>query len=196
MKERVTLTPCAGLEALQDAHISPALNVFRPPAQQLEALVKMAADPKCCVSIAMDEGTLVGYAAFHPPSAIESWGDDQTGEIIELGAVEVDPGYRGQRLAERLLEASFAGGRFDRTVVFATMYVWHYDTKRTGLSDFQYRRMLERLYRSVGMERMATSDPEIRSDAANALMVRVGPACPERVRQEFERLRTRPRRYN
>ncbi len=191
MKESLTLNACIGPDALQGAAISPALDVFRPPRQQLQALVKMAADPKCCVSVAIDGHTLVGYAAFHPPSAIESWGDDKTGEIIELGAVEVDPGYRGQHLAERLLKASFAGGRFDRTVVFATMYVWHYDTKRTGLSDFQYRQMLERLYRSVGMERMATSDPEVRSNPANALMARVGPDCPERVRQEFERLRTR-----
>lgn len=191
----VALQVCAHSQSIARLKPSEALNIFRPAKRQHQALVEIAADEACCVSILQAGSKLIGYAAFHPPTAIESWGADRTGRIIELGAVEVDPGYRGQRLAERLLEASFAEGRFDDTVVFATMYVWHYDLKRSGLSDFQYKRMLERLYRSVGMTQLRTSDPEIRSDAANGLMVRVGPRCPASVQAEFERLRTQPQRY-
>jgi acetoin utilization protein AcuA len=171
---------------------SPALSMFRPAEQQQEALVSMAGEAKCCVSVASLGETMVGYAAFHPPGEFESWGDDKTGQLIELGAVEVDPALRGHRLASRLLQASFAGGRFDHTVVFATLYSWHYDLKRSGLSDFAYKQMLERLYRSAGMAAMRTTDPEIRSSAANGLMARVGLNCPEEVVAEFERLRLRP----
>ncbi|MFO7544911.1 MAG: hypothetical protein R6W77_05390 [Trueperaceae bacterium] len=180
------------------------LDRFRPPPQQLKALVDIAADPRGCVTGSVlanrapndadQDGTddlLVGYAAFHPPSDVESWGDDRSGRLVELGAIEVAPDLRGQRLAERMLETSFAGGRFDDTVVFATLYVWHYDLARTGLGDLAYRRMLERLYRSAGLVPYPTGDVEVRSSAANALMARVGPDAPEDVVAEFHRLRKR-----
>lgn len=186
----VDIVTCSPARRFADLAVSDALGMFRPAKQQKLALIDIADDDKCCVSIARDGDLVIGYAAFHPPTAVESWGGDRTGEIIELGAVEVDPSYRGQHLAQRLLEASFAGGRFDHTIVIATMYVWHYDLKQTGLSTLEYRRMLERLYQSVGMEPFRTSDPEIRSDPANQLMARIGPNCPSDVRQEFDRLRS------
>ncbi|MDZ7703245.1 MAG: GNAT family N-acetyltransferase [Trueperaceae bacterium] len=189
-KLHVDIVTCSPARNFADLAISDALGMFRPAKQQKLALIDIADDDKCCVSIARDDDLVVGYAAFHPPTAVESWGGDRSGEIIELGAVEVDPSYRGQHLAQRLLEASFAGGRFDHTIVIATMYVWHYDLKQTGLSSLDYRRMLERLYQSVGMEPFRTSDPEIRSDPANQLMARIGPNCPSDVRQEFDRLRS------
>lgn len=191
----ITVAACVTASRLAGLTPSGALTMFRPPEKQHRALLDLAREAKCCVSTVEDGRGLIGYAAFHPPSDIESWGDDRTGRLIELGAVEVDPAYRGGRLAQRVLTASFAGGRFNNTVVFATMYAWHYDLQRTGLSDFAYRRMLERLYRSVGMKPYRTSDPEIRSDAANGLMARVGPDCPADVLEEFERLRTRRPSY-
>ena len=186
------LEVCACAARLAGLSISPALGIFRPAAQQHQALIALAQDPQCCVSILVSESELVGYVAFHPPSAIERWGSDRTGEIIELGAIEVDPCYRGQTLAKRLLQASFADGRFDHTIVIATLYAWHYDLKRSGLNEFQYKRLLEKLYRSIGFEPYRTSDPEIRLSPANALMARIGPGCPAAVLAEFERLRTQP----
>ncbi|SRR5690554_1815181 len=169
----------------------PGLSMFRPPAAQHEALLELAADPRCCVSIAAEGSALLGYVTFHPPSAIESWGEDATGQLIELGAIEVSPSARGQKVAQRLLEASFGTGRFDATIVFATMYVWHYDLGRTGLSDFAYRRMLERLYGGAGLRQVGTTDEELRASPANLLMARVGPDCPGHVSDEFDRLRLR-----
>ncbi len=187
------LIACASAAQLGSLRPHPGLDMFRPPEKQHQALIGIARDAGACVSVADAAGGLVAYAAFHPPSDIESWGEDRTGRILELGAVEVAPPYRGRRLAERLLEASFAGGRFDATVVIATMYVWHYDLKRTGLEDFAYRRLLERLYGSVGLAPFPTADAEIRSNAANLLMARIGPDADPSVVEEFHRLRTRPR---
>lgn len=190
----VDIVACTSANTLEPLVVSTALDMFRPPEKQHAALIDIAQDaandPLCCVSVAQDGDALVGYASFHPPTEVETWGDDETGQLVELGAVEVDPSYRGQHLAQRLLDASFAGERFDSTVVFATMYVWHYDLKRTAMTPYQYKRMLERLYRGIGMEPFRTSDPEIRADPANQLMARVGPNCPEHVRAEFDRLRS------
>ena len=170
-----------------------ALDVFRPPDLQRLALLDIASDPHGLVVVAEDATRTVGYVTFHPPSEIETWGDDRSGRLIELGAIEVAPTVRGERLAERMLERAFAGGRYDGTVVFATLYAWHYDLDRSGLGAFAYKRRLERLYGKVGLEPMPTSDPEVRADAANALVARVGPDAPEEVVREFHRLRTKPR---
>lgn len=169
------------------------LDVFRAPPEQRRAVIDIASDPEGCVFVAETDTETVGYVTFHPPGDVETWGDDRTGRLIELGAIEVAPSLRGERLAERLLAAAFADGRFDATVVFATLYVWHYDLARTGLGPFAYRRLLERLYRKADLVRVPTSDPEIRSDGANALVARVGPRASEAVVREFDRLRTRPR---
>ncbi len=191
---KLRIVVCAESDELRRLSPHPQLDLFRPPHQQLAALIDIAGDEFGCVTALQDDEQLFGYVAFHPPTEVESWGDDRSGQLIELGAVEVAPDQRGQRWAERLLLASFEGGRFDHTVVFATLYSWHYDMKRTGLGDVAYRRMLERLYRSAGLTSFATSDEEVRSSAANALMARLGPAAPESVVAEFHRLRKTPAR--
>ncbi|HZJ08058.1 MAG TPA: GNAT family N-acetyltransferase [Trueperaceae bacterium] len=193
----VSIAACAAPEALAALEPHPDLDAFRPPQAQLEALVDIAAERDGCVVVAVaDDGrSLVGYAAFHRPSAIETWGEDGSGALIELGAIEVASSHRGMKLAERLLGAGFAGGRYDATVVFATLYRWHYDLKRTGLGELGYRRMLERLYGSAGLVPLETTDPEIASHGANRLMARVGALSAPAVVEEFERLRKPPGRW-
>lgn len=184
---------CLSPETLGALESHPGIDMFRPAAKQHQALIGIARDAQSCVSVGVDDERMVAYAAFHPPSDVESWGEDRTGRLIELGAVEVAPPYRGQHLAERLLAATFEDGRYETTVVFATMYVWHYDLKRTGLNDFAYKRLLERLYRSAGFEAFNTADAEVRSSSANQLMARIGAHADPTVVEEFHRLRTRPR---
>ncbi len=190
--EKVQIFPCADPAFLARLKIHPELNVFRPPDRQHQALVGIAKDEDGCVTVAVDGDTLVGYAAFHRPDPFERWGKDETGGIYELGAVEVAPSYRGLGLAKKLLEASFATGRFDDKLVIATLYYWHYDLERTGLTPFKYRDLLVNLYGSVGFTPTTTNDPDIFAYPENALMVRVGPRTPEKVRQSFEKLRFLP----
>lgn len=187
---RVSVETCVASQKLEGLVIDSTLDMFRKPEEQKKALQGIAKDGGC-ITIAVDKNTIVGYAAFPHPSEVESWGEDKTGKLIELGAVEVSERYRGQKIAERLLHGTFATGIFDSTIVFATMYFWHYDLKRTGLTDFAYKRLLEKLYRKAGMVPFATSDPEIKSSAANQLMARVGVNTPAEVKAEFDRLRLR-----
>lgn len=182
----------ASAQLLEGLRPHPQLDLFRPPAQQLQALVSIAADPRGVVTALRRQDQLLGYVTFHPPTEIEAWGNDRTGQLLELGAIEVAPQERGQRWAERLLAAAFADGRLDHTVVFATLYSWHYDLKRTGMGELAYRRMLERLYRSAGLQPYATTDEEVRSSPGNALMARIGPNAPQAVIDEFHRLRNLP----
>lgn len=193
MRPETRTATCVAAALLEGLRADSGLDRFRPAERQRQALVGIASDPRGCVSAAWSERTLVGYAAVHPPSDIESWGADRTGRILELGAVEVGPVMRGAGLARRLLESTFADGRFDDTVTIATLYAWHYDVGRTQLGDFAYRRMLEDLYGRVGFLDYPTADPEVRSNAANALMARVPTSAPKDVVDEFHRLRSRAR---
>lgn len=172
------------------APLHAGLDVFRTPRQQREALREIAASSGGRVVVAELDGITVGYVTFHPPDPVERWGRDRSGRLIELGAIEVAPALRGERLGERLLKHAFAGGAFDDAIVFAALYAWHYDLERTGLGPLGYRRLLERLYRTAGLERVPTHDPEVASDPANALLVRVGPRVPVETREGFDRLRT------
>jgi acetoin utilization protein AcuA len=191
VENQVTIETCVSPERLRSLTMDTTLDMFRKSEQQKRALLEIAKDGGC-ITFAADGDTLVGYAAFHRPSEVESWGEDKTRKLIELGAVEVSEHYRGQKLAEKILLATFETGIYDDTIVFATMYFWHYDLKRTGLTDFAYKRLLDKLYRKAGMVPFATSDPEIKSSAANQLMARVGPNTPAHVKAEFDRLRLRP----
>lgn len=187
---RVAIATCVSEKSLTVLEMDATLDMFRKPEVQKQALTEIASDGGC-VSVAVSGNNLVGYAVFHHPSEVESWGDDKTGKLIELGAVEVSAHFRGQKLAERLLIETFETGIFDETIVFATMYFWHYDLRRTGLTDFAYKRLLDKLYRKAGMVPFATTDPEIKSSAANQLMARVGPKVAPEVKAEFDRLRLR-----
>jgi acetoin utilization protein AcuA len=185
---QISVATCVSDQRLGLLSMDDSLDMFRKPQVQKQALQGISKDGGC-VTVAVHDNILIGYAAFHHPSEVESWGEDKTGKLIELGAVEVSTRYRGQKLAERLLIDTFNTGIFDDTIVFATMYFWHYDLKRTGLTDFAYKRLLDKLYRKAGMVPFATTDPEIKSSAANQLMARVGPKVSAEIKAEFDRLR-------
>lgn len=181
---------CVSADRFGQLGFSQELDTFRPPERQRAALASIASEPESCVSVAMQDFEVVAYASFHPPAPPERWSEDRTGRLLELGAIEVTPGLRGGRVAERLLEHSFASGRFDATIVLALIYVWNFDLRRVPLGALGYRRLLERLYGKVGFERFSTDDPEVLASPANALMARIGSQASADVKAEFHRLRT------
>jgi acetoin utilization protein AcuA len=56
------------------------------------------------------------------------------------------------------------------------------------LTTYAYKKLLERLYNSVGMQVFKTDDPEL-DFPGNSLMARVGPRASVELVAEFERLR-------
>jgi acetoin utilization protein AcuA len=184
----IEVIPCGDPALLQRLEMDSSLNVFRTPERQLEALVGIAQDSLGCVCFARLAHRLVGYATFHPPDDIERWSGASVPGLIELGAVETSRLHRGRHLARHLLEVAFATGRFEDKVVIATIYHWHFDLEGTGLTTYAYKKLLERLYNSVGMQVFKTDDPEL-DFPGNSLMARVGPRASVELVAEFERLR-------
>ena len=169
-------------------------DAFRIPEKQHQALIEIAGFEEARIILAHNETVTVGYVTFLYPDPLDSWSDGHMEDLLELGAIEIAPAYRKGGLAKALLKVAFMDPHMENYIVFTTEYCWHWDLKRTGLSVWEYRKVMEKVMNSAGLEWMATDDPEICSHPANALMVRIGKQVPQSSIEAFDRLRLR-RRY-
>ncbi|WP_040948556.1 GNAT family N-acetyltransferase [Gorillibacterium massiliense] len=179
--------------SLSGYEMHPDLDAFRPPREQLAALVEIASLPEGRIILARDEATIVGYVTFHYPDELERWSQGQMEDLIELGAIEVANGYRGAQLGKRMLALAFSREQMENVIVFTTEYYWHWDLKASGLDVWEYRKMMEKLMKSVDMIWFATDDPEICSHPANCLMARVGKRVAHQSAEAFDRIRFQQR---
>ncbi|SDT41837.1 acetoin utilization protein AcuA [Paenibacillaceae bacterium GAS479] len=178
---------------LTDCSMHPGLDAFRRPKDQLEALVEIAGLEEGRIIITRDGDTIVGYVTFHYADEMERWSEGGMVDLIELGAIEVAAEYRSIGLGKKMIQHSFEDDRLENYIVFTTEYYWHWDLKGTGLGIWEYRGMMEKLMKSVGMVWFATDDPEICSHPANCLMVRIGKDVPLSSVEQFDRVRFRQR---
>jgi acetoin utilization protein AcuA len=174
---------------LQQYTMHTGLHAFRRPEEQFKALVEIAELPEGRIIAAIINGVIVGYVTFHYPDEMERWSEAGMDDLIELGAIEVALPYRQYGIGKRLIKLAFLDGQLDNCIVFTTEYYWHWDLEGTGLSVWDYRKMMENLMKCVNMVWFATDDPEICSHPANCLMVRVGPIVPLSSTQQFDRVR-------
>jgi acetoin utilization protein AcuA len=114
-------------------------------------------------------------------------------DLIELGAIEVAAPYRSLGLGKQMIQLAFSDGQLDNAIVFTTEYYWHWDLQNSGLNVWDYRKMMEKLMKSVNMVWFATDDPEICSHPANCLMVRIGERVPLSSVEQFDRIRFKQR---
>ncbi|MFC4305742.1 GNAT family N-acetyltransferase [Cohnella boryungensis] len=180
-------------EALRNLQMHPKLDAFRRPLEQHQALVEIAELPEGRIIAALDGDLIVGYVTFHYPDEMERWSEGGMEDLVELGAIEVADDYRNFGLGKALISAAFEDGQLDNMIVFTTEYYWHWDLESSGLNVWEYREMMERLMKSVGMVWFATDDPEICAHPANCLMVRIGKDVPLSSAEQFDRVRFRQR---
>ncbi|WP_223066441.1 GNAT family N-acetyltransferase [Paenibacillus caui] len=174
---------------LRTLRMHPSLDAFRPPPEQHEALIEIAGLPEGRIIIARHTETIVGYVTFHYPDEMERWSEENMQDLIELGAIEVADEYRKFGAGSSMLRTAFEMGQLEPYIVFTTEYYWHWDLTTSGLGVWEYRRMMEKLMKSVNMVWYATDDPEICSHPANCLMVRVGRDVPLASKEQFDRIR-------
>ncbi|WP_433620013.1 GNAT family N-acetyltransferase [Paenibacillus cellulositrophicus] len=178
---------------LAELTMHPDLDAFRRPAEQHKALIEIAGLPEGRIIITRDENVIVGYVTFHYPDEQERWSQGHMADLIELGAIEVANSYRSLGLGQKMITTAFEGGQMEPYIVFTTEYYWHWDLKSSGLSVWDYRKMMERLMKVVDMVWYATDDPEICSHPANCLMVRIGRYVPLSSKEQFDRIRFQQR---
>lgn len=180
-------------EAIETLDFHEDLTSFRQPEQQKKAIIEIAGLEEGRIIIARNGNTVIGYVTYLYPDPLERWAEDPMENVLELGAIEVIPSYRGMGVAKKLLEVSFMGDEMEDFLIFTTEYYWHWDLKGTGLNVWDYRKMMENLMKSAGFEYAATDDPEITSHPANCLMVRIGKRVNQETIERFDRLRFKNR---
>lgn len=178
---------------LRDLLMHEQLDAFRVPREQHHALIDIASLPEGRVILARDERVIIGYVTFHYPDECERWSEGGMKDLLELGAIEVADNYRSAGLGKQMLRAAFEDGQLDDYIVFTTEYYWHWDLKNTQMSVWDYRKMMEKLMKTVDMVWFATDDPEICAHPANCLMVRIGNRVPLSSAEQFDRVRFRNR---
>jgi acetoin utilization protein AcuA len=165
------------------------LVAFRPPAQQHKALIEIAGLPEGRIIVARSGHMIVGYVTYLYPDPLERWSEGGMEDLIELGAIEVIPDFRGSRVGKNLLIVSMMDDAMEDYIIITTEYYWHWDLKGTGLNVWEYRKVMEKMMNAGGLVWYATDDPEISSHPANCLMARIGKGiAPESV-QKFDQLR-------
>ncbi|ANU12691.1 Acetyltransferase AcuA, acetyl-CoA synthetase inhibitor [Planococcus halocryophilus Or1] len=180
--------PIAGKE-LSELEFHENLVAFRPPAQQHKAIIEIADLPEGRILIVRSDKMIVGYVTFLYPDPLERWSEGNMDNLIELGAIEIIPKYRGNGVGKALLKVSMMDDAFEDFIVITTEYYWHWDLKGTGLNVWEYRKVMEKMMQAGGLEYYATDDPEISSHPANCLMAKIGSRVDNESIQKFDRLR-------
>ncbi|MFJ7971034.1 GNAT family N-acetyltransferase [Psychrobacillus sp. NPDC096389] len=165
------------------------LVAFRTPAQQHKAIIEIAKLPEGRIIIVRDQQNIVGYCTFLYPDPLERWSQGKMENLIELGAIEVIPKFRGTGVGKTLLRVSMMDDAMEDYITITTEYYWHWDLKGTGLNVWEYRKVMEKMMQAGGLEYFATDDPEISSHPANCLMAKIGSRINNESIQQFDQLR-------
>ncbi|MGG1575550.1 GNAT family N-acetyltransferase [Fictibacillus sp. NRS-1165] len=165
------------------------LEAFRPPHQQRHALIEIAGLDEGRIIIARNKETIIGYVTYVYPDPMERWSQGNMENLLELGAIEVISDYRNCKIGKSLLKVSMMDNAMEDYIIITTEYYWHWDLKGTGLSVWDYRKVMEKMMNAGGLEYMATDDPEISSHPANCLMVRIGKRITMDSVQRFDQIR-------
>ncbi|WP_213423545.1 GNAT family N-acetyltransferase [Bhargavaea massiliensis] len=176
-------------ETLELLEFHEDLIAFRQPDQQHRAIVGIARLPEGRIIIARHENTIVGYVTFLYPDPLERWSEGKMDNLIELGAIEVIPAFRGGGVGKQLLKVSMRDDQMEDYIVITTEYYWHWDLKGTKLNVWEYRKVMEKMMNAGGLTYYATDDPEISSHPANCLMARIGSRVDQDSVQKFDQLR-------
>ncbi|MGX1263400.1 acetoin utilization protein AcuA [Rossellomorea marisflavi] len=188
-KGRIVVEGPVSSEELAKLDFHEDLTAFRPAPQQHKALIEIAQLPEGRIIIARDENQIVGYVTYLYPDPLERWSQGKMKNLIELGAIEVIPKFRGASVGKTLLRVSMMDDHMEDFIIITTEYYWHWDLKGTGLNVWEYRKVMEKMMNAGGLEYFATDDPEISSHPANCLMARIGERVDPDSIQQFDQLR-------
>jgi acetoin utilization protein AcuA len=177
-------------------HFHEHLKAFRPAPKQFEAVLDIADISEGRIIIARTEDTIIGYVTYLHPDPLERWSTFNMQDLIELGAIEIIPDYRGERVGSSLIEVSMRDEYMENYIIISTEYYWHWDLTGTNLSIWNYRKVMEKMMATGGLLPAPTDDPEIISHPANCLMVRIGKNVPQESIETFDLLRFLGRHKN
>ncbi len=170
--ESVVVEGPVPVERLRKLTMNDQLKNFRSPSEQKKALIEIAGLPEGMIFIARHYREIIGYVTFHYPEGYSRW--SRHPYVMELGAIEISPRWRKRGIAERLLREAFSNSAMEDYIVITIEFCWHWDLEGSGLSLFNYQKMLQKLFGASDLIRRSTDDPDVTENPANVFMARIG----------------------
>ncbi len=132
--------------------------------QKLEVFERVASQQEGRVSLALLEDRIViGYLACWYPEKNERW--SKLGDLMyEMGAVEVSRNFREMGIAHTMVDLAVADDFFEEKIAYMNGFAWHWDLDGTGLSKFEYRKMMLKFLKNWCFQEFYTNEPTSRSD--------------------------------
>lgn len=157
----------------------------RRPEREHLLLLNIAKKPENKLTIACTSaGDIIGEVTLAPADA--RWGNAE--QIYEV-AIQVSDDWRRWGIAHSLLAFALEFATLEQMIVVGMGLDWHWDMEGLGLTAYQYREMMARLFAAHGFSEYLTTEPNIRMSPANIFVVRIG-KCVDRgiLNTFFERL--------
>lgn len=180
------LQSCCSPALVEGLQADEGLLAFaRLPEREHQLLLDLARHPENRLTLAYTPaGKIVGQATLAP---LEGWWQGM-GNAYEV-AVEVSPAFRNLGVAHQLLSLALDFESVEEYLIVGLGFSWHWDYVGLGISRFQYRELIARLFAAHGFAEYLTSEPNIRMDPANILVARFGSRMDqESMNRFFERL--------
>ncbi|HJT57924.1 MAG TPA: GNAT family N-acetyltransferase [Ktedonobacteraceae bacterium] len=166
------------------------LDAFaRAAEREHRLLISIAKNPDCALILAhTPEGVIVGQVTL-------AFGDEwwEGLENVYEVSIEVSRGWRGMGIAPRLLAFALELDTLEDMTLFAMGLSWHWDYEKMGLSPHRYREMIARLFATQGFVEQPTTEPDIRMEPSNIMLVRIGKNVNEfQTRRFYKRVLSSP----
>jgi GNAT superfamily N-acetyltransferase len=165
------LRSCCSPSLVEGLHADEGLRAFaRLPEREHQLLLSLSRQPETSLTLAYTAtGNIVGQATLAP---VDNWWQG-IGNAYEI-AIEVSSRWRKLGIAHHLLSLALEFESLEEYLILGLGFTWHWDYERLGMSRFQYREMMARLFAAHGFVEYLTSEPNIRMDPANILVARLG----------------------
>jgi GNAT superfamily N-acetyltransferase len=142
----------------------------RQSEREHQLLLHIAKKPENKLTIACTPaGDIIGEVTLAPADA--RWGN--TEQIYEV-AIQVSDGWRRWGIAHSLLAFALEFATLEQMIIVGMGLDWHWDMEGVGLSGYQYREMIARLFAAHGFSEYLTTEPNIRMSPANVFIARIG----------------------
>jgi len=166
------LTPDSGLQAFT-----------RVAEREHQLLLSIAKNPDCALTLAhTPEGVIVGQVTL--AFGDEWWEGLENAYEVSL---EVSSNWRGMGIARQLLAFTLELDTLEDMILFAIGLSWHWDYEEMGISPHSYRQLIAHLFGTQGFVEQATTEPNIRMEPSNILLVRIGKRVDEDLARRFRK---------
>ncbi len=158
------------------------LHAFaRLPEREHQLLLGISQSPDCALALAYTpNGEIVGQVTIAP--ADDWW--EGIENLYEV-ALEVSSHWRGQGIANHLLDYALSLDAREDMIFFAIGLSWHWETEELGISLFRYRELIASIFSAQGFKEYPTTEPNVSMEPANVLLARIGQRVDARVASQF-----------